>query len=265
MTHVCVASTIAAYKGQDRGMGDQTQSWLKHIDRWRADTDVTVFAALQTGQGHDNLFAPLRRKLHLLDATTWTFAIDDGTTSITTESRLIGICTGRNLCHEFVLRNRDITHLLLLDSDVEPDSTALAKLLQVEHPVVGGRVPTYDAVCRGPRLLVRRGRTNWNIYYQRVSDKTLAYTYTQPPFPEDAEVREHWNTAGFLLLRRDVVLDVRWGWNLDDGCTDDPWFARRVEEAGYGKTWVRHDVIGLHQPDSIIRVEHRGHDLSIVR
>lgn len=260
---IVVASTLAAYKCD----GDGDRAWLTHAAAWnaRAGLDVEWFCAIQAGHGHDEALADIRRELtEQIGATVWTFSIDDGAEEITSGQRLNGICTGRNLIHEFVMRAPHRSHLLLLDTDVEPPADAIERLLEVDHPIVGGHVPTYclngprlSCVPLGPHRFLRIARDGIG------SEHSVAYE--EAPFPEDADVREHWNTAGFLLLQRRAVKSIRWGWSIDDGATDDPWTQGLAEQVGLGQTWVRHDVVGKHHPESIWPVEKRGHDLSILR
>lgn len=228
---IVVASTLAAYKCVD----GQDDAWLTHAEAWQARGDVEWFVALQVGHGHDHKFEPLRRRLAELDATVWTFSVDDGFDQVTSAQRLQGICMGRNMAHEFVNRDRRRSHLLFLDSDTEVPADAIDRLLEVDHPVVGGHVPTY--CLDGPAVQDCGGM----------------------------DVREHMNTAGFLMLTREAVRRIRWGWSEDDGLTDDPWTQDLAERVGLGKTWVRHDVVARHQPESISPIERRGGDLSIVR
>jgi hypothetical protein len=185
----------------------------------------------------------LLRHVNRLDGT-WSYFGIDTHADITSRSRLFRICTGRNLVVETALRDPDCTHVLFLDSDLRVPGDCLDRLLEVDRSVVGGNVPAY--CLDGPPVF-----------------QTLRGDLERPLFPEGADVREHWNTAGFLLVRREVLDRVRWGhcWFTGaSGLTDDPWFAERVEAEGFGKTWVRHDVTGEHLVD-LVPLESRGLDL----
>jgi hypothetical protein len=231
---ITVATTVAAYKCD----GINELCWLEHAEAWMARGDVEIFCAVQTGQGHDHRFEKLNERLKALGATIWTFSCDDGSESITSGNRLQGICMGRNMAHEFLFRDSGRTHLLLLDSDVIPPPESIDRLLEVDHPIVGGHIPTY--CLDGPKVK---------------SDK----------IPAGADVREHWNTAGFLCLTREAAGRIRWGWNVDEGLTDDPWTQDLAVRVGLGECWVRHDLVGRHYSEAIGAVEFRGADLSIVR
>jgi len=223
---IVVASTVAAYKCN----GAEELSWLANAEAMMADyPELHFFCAIQVGQGRDNAFGPLRRRLSELPSTVWTFAIDDGAREISSSNRLLYIATGRNLAIEFGMRTR-ATHILFLDTDLTPPGDCLSKLLAVDHPIVGGTVPHYG--LRGQAV--------------------EGY-----PFP----VEEHWNTAGFLLIRREVFRRVRWRTDPDAGMSDDPCYAADAEQLGFGKTRVRKDVIGLHPP--LMPLEKRGQNLHI--
>jgi hypothetical protein len=276
---VLVAATLAAYKCGPHRDPMESNAWLCTIEAWRAQGyDLQVLAVLQVGQGHDDWFEPLRNQLAHLGAEVWTFSVDDGAEAIGSHSRIPSICMGRNLAHEYVATHSDITHLLLLDSDVEPPEDGLTKLLEVDHPIVGGCVPTYG--LDGPQLFCGTRRfpealgnsyaadlPRWGIFREEPGQPrpVLVGDVPRQPFPSDALVREHWNTAGCLLMRRGAALGLRWGWDPDRGMTDDPWFQDRAVALGFGQTWVRHDSLWHHHPPVIVPVERRGHDLSIFR
>lgn len=272
---ILVASTVAAYKAD----GTSELAWLTHGPLWAQRDDVEFFCAVQTGQGHDEKFGDLEDALEDVGATVWRFSIDDGAQEITTGNRLHGICTGRNMAHEFVGRDPEITHLLFLDSDVFPPKDAIDRLTEVDHPIVGGHVPTYGFLD-GAKVEVEPDpaggyEVGWKYEppekpviegFVPVWDETEAHWHTdERPFPEGADVRVHWNTAGVLMLQREAVKRIRWGWSPDENMTDDPWTQNLAMRVGLGQTWVRHDVICRHYPERIGPLESRGHDLSIRR
>lgn len=231
---VVVATTVAAYKAN---AGEEAH-WLDNaagmIDDARGhEFALSFFVAIEAP--NDDLIG-FERLTALLDqwpfrSTRWRFSIDTNETMLTTSNRLVRICTGRNLAHEFAVR-AGASHILFVDSDIRPPGHIVSKLLEVDWPIVGAEVPTY--CLSGPKL-------------------------GQYPFP----VQEHWNTAGALLITRDVFRRVRWRWDPDAGMTDDPCFAADVEDAGFGKTRVRKDVICQHFPQAIGPLEGRGQDLRI--
>lgn len=262
---VVVATTMAAYKAAADRPREESEAWLTHAERWAAGgIPVRFFAALQVGQGHDEAFTPLQRRLEDLDGDWWSYSFDDGSDSITTSGRLHAICMGRNMAHEYVNRNQRFTHLLLLDSDVESAPDALERLLEVRWPVVAGHIPTY--CLDGPRLTYEA--IDGGPFHKLLGSAELGPWNTPTKikrFPDDADVREHWSSAGCWMLTREAVNAIRWGWSLDLGATDDPWTAALAAKVGLGPMWTRHDVVCIHHPQTIAPVEMRGHDLSVVR
>lgn len=258
---VLVACTLAAYKALPDRPVMESQAWLAHADDWvRAGAEI--LAVLQTGQGHDDAFGPLRDRLSDLGASVWMFSVDDGSDEVTTGNRLAGITTGRNLAHEFVCRDSRFTHLLHLDSDVEPPADAITKLTEVRWPMVAGHIPTY--CLDGPKLTYELAAPGFWVLRGTAHDLGRLAT-AKKRFPDDADIREHWSSAGCWMLERRVVNRIRWGWSLDDGETDDPWTADLGNRLGFGPMWTRHDCVCVHHPQSIGPLEGRGHNLQIVR
>lgn len=227
---ILVASTVAAYKCKD---GDET-GWIQSAEKMAAATEqpIEFFCAVQIGQGHDENLEVLRLRMAEIGGTIWEFSIHDGEPEVTARKRIRDICAGRNLCIEYAIL-RDASHILFLDSDLYVPNDSITKLLEIDHPVVGGDVPSY--CLHGP--LIEEG------------------------VPEDAQVQEHWNTAGFLLVPQEVFRVVRWRHDYDAGISDDPAFAQEVAAHGFGNEWVRHDLVGNH--DSLVPVDRRGYDLTI--
>lgn len=242
MSDIVVGATVAPFKATSR----EVTQWLASAKELTEDarsagfTNVHYFVAIEhDGRGLAPFTELLTRltavnKIPGASAAYWTFSICDHNDTVTTANRLIRICTGRNLIHEFALRSPDTSHVLFLDSDLIVPGDSISKLLEVNHPIVGGDVPSY---CLG-------------------GPKSKKHN-----FP----VQQHWNTAGFLLVERDVIRQVRW--RADDhiggsGCTDDPCFAYDVEKICGHQTLVRKDVIGVHRP--LVPLEKRGHDLNLV-
>lgn len=200
--------------------------------------NVYFFAALETDKRGIAPFAGVCQRLEEIGKSHkrihtdfWTFQLNDRSTKINPLNRLIRICTGRNLIQEYALRNKKVSHILFLDSDLKVPNDCIPKLLEVKHPIVGGDVPAY---CLGGKTL---------------------YEYDFP-------VQEHMNTAGFLLVERDVARRIKWRHDAhDSGNTDDPCYNQDAKDAGFGCTRVRKDVIGVHLP--LKPLGSRGHDLEI--
>lgn len=240
---IVVASTTAAWKCNER----DELAWLLVAEKMRESSPVPVvfFCTVQMDPDPEADFpsGTLRPRLDEVGGDYWDFSLHAGW-SRTTRQRLIGITTGRNLIREYALRDTDATHVLFLDSDVEPDLECISKLLELDHPVVGGDIPAY--CLKGPEVM-----DGDDVQRNALGQIVLRRGVPRFPFP----VQEHWNTAGFLLVRRDVLAEVAWRWNPDAGYSDDPCFAADVERAGFGKTWVRKDCVGKHAP--LVAVERR--------
>jgi hypothetical protein len=280
-----VASTVAPYKFQKPR--EETESWLAHAEAWReaghhfflaAETNCHMVAGRFEQVSREwSVYDPLRARLRGLDATVWYFAVETDDRELTSGGRIVRICTGRNLAHEVFNRSPGRWEgILFLDTDVEPPADAPERLLEVDRQLVGFNVPTY---CQdGPPVRqVDIDGGAWNTWLDdgleskvrlasgREIDVTAARLtqHSVRPFPAGADVREHWNTAGALLVRPEAARRLRWRYDLSIGSTDDPCFQADAEELGYGMTWVRHDVVGQHHPGMVFPLEARGHDLRI--
>jgi LDH2 family malate/lactate/ureidoglycolate dehydrogenase len=65
-----------------------------------------------------------------------------------------------------------------------------------------------------------------------------------------------------------VIRQVGWSIDPDGGMTDDPHYAHVAERLGFGKTWVDHQLIGVHRPHKpgfLYPVGRRGHNLKVYR
>jgi hypothetical protein len=296
---VLIASTTVPYKVDD-GLD---RCWLTHAAAWRAQGH-DVFCALQDMAGLSHRFAPLEARLSELGAWVWRFAIaEPGLLEIDSNNRLIGICTGRNLAHEFAAnRRRDYEAILFLDTDVTPPVDLVDRLLEIPRPLVGSNIGIYclgistcrrcdngvywdDQACQTcgmppPHIdppYVPFGPGGHHLigcpYPQPDYTRPLNETYGEPEHQActcgPVDVREHWTSAGALLVRRGAYRRLRWRWDRGlpsdaktaqpGGNTDDPCFQQDAVDLGFGQTWTRHDVTCDHLP--IGPVETRGHDM----
>lgn len=243
MSEIVVGSTMAPFKATD----DEDRQWLTNAEEMVFDahsagfTKIFFLAAAEMDARGMDVYRKLDRRLREIntkfgddvEADMWRFAIDDHADSIDSLNRLIRICTGRNLIQEFALRRRKVSHILFLDSDLVVPPDSISKLVEMDHPIVGGDVPSY---CMN-------------------GEPQSQFSYP---------VHAHWNTAGFLMVQREVARRVAWRTDVyDSGNTDDPAYAAAVEELGFGKTYVRKDLIGAHKP--LVGLLRRGHDLKVYR
>lgn len=238
---IVLASIIAPHK-LDEGYA---LKWLEHFQTMREnyDGDVNVFLAAEIDARGLSVYEPIMDRLNEVGATIWTYSIDKAPSSsddyeITSNDRFIRIATGRNLGIEYAL-NTMASHILFVDTDTEVPGECLEPLTQLGRGLVFGHVPTYN--LDGPMAEELPGDCRW-----------------------------HWSSAGFCLVSREVFRHVRWAWDPDAEKTDDPTFARDVENMGnaLGKDWrpvTRHDVIGRHWPESIYRLEDRPVDRKLYR
>lgn len=182
-----------------------------------------------------------------LDVDEW----DSGT-------RLTGICIGRNLIIDRAIRT-GADWIYFADSDIEAPDDILVRLVELDWPVVGAHVPTYG--LDGPSAQDwsnehRPDRLGVSFGYLGIDPVSMA--------GDGHDVRVHWNTAGSLLVHRDVFRRVPWRHDPDAGNTDDPATQAEMERLGW-PTLVRHDVVCHHHPESIGALERRGLDLAVYR
>lgn len=247
MSAIVIGTTVPPFKSTS----DEAVKWLETAEIFARKAKerfdgVYFFAALEV-DGRD--LEPHKDIIDRLDeiqasgaASTewWKFLLDCRDESIDGLNRLHRICTGRNLICEYAMRDADVSHVMFLDSDLKVPEDAVPRLMEVfdYKPsvfVAGGDVPSY--CLAGPIDI-------------------------EAPFP----VQMHWNTAGFLLVRREVLNRIRWRsshYPGGHGLSDDPCFAQDVRDFGFGETHVRKDVIALHTP--LVPLERRGHDLKVYR
>jgi hypothetical protein len=226
---IIVGTTLAAFVMDKQ---ETWSSWLNNSEQIiNSHPEVLYFAAIEVDKRGIAPFEPLIKRLAELNGDYYTYSLDDRREQVTGDNRISHITTGRNIVHDYATGRR-ASHILFLDADTTPDPNTLPKLLEMEHPLVGGEVGTY--CLSGPRV-----------------DKY--------PYP----VEEHMNTAGYLLVADTVFRRIRW--RSDWGMTDDPCFNRDAIDFLGIPTYVRKDCIGTHYPPSIGPIETRGHDMTVYR
>lgn len=240
---VLIASTVAPWKCD----GAQEVAWLRtaeFIADEAADAghEVEWFCAVERDGRGDAPFGTLMARIANLGGTVWRFSVDDNSDEIDAQNRLIRICTGRNLAIEFAQRSRDFSHILFLDSDIYPPPEIVPALLALRRPLAGLKVDAYS-----------------------LDGKPVEATCLLEAGLEGADVREHWNTAGCLMVERLAFSKLRWRTEIDAGLTDDPCFQGDAVRYGFGQTWVRHDIVAQHHPGSMVPVENRPGDRVVYR
>lgn len=251
---VLIGSTVPPYK---EDIIKWCTSWLE-TDLRGGDHEVDYICALELdGRGH-TIHMELLSRLAELGGVRHEFRFDDGADYLTNEDRLDRICLGRNIVMQHGQR-RGYDAILFLDSDVWVPPDTLTRMLQVEWPIVGGLVPTYcltgNVVQTYGQLYLEAG---WAL------DRMNAEGRPRHEVIPSTEAMVHWNTAGFLLMRRPLFRHIRWLWDVDEGLTDDPATQFACVDRGY-PTLVLHDLVGEHRPPAIGPLASRGHDLRIHR
>lgn len=239
---IVVGTTLAPYVMKDPL---SATSWLRtaaemaRITQKRTGHEVQFFAAIETDARGIAPFRDLFLALSEVDGRYWTFSIDDGSSHVSSDNRLMRICTGRNLIQRYALNN-GASHALFLDADVSVPADSLARLLEVGYPFLGGHVPTYglDGHKIGDLKFAGDEEVSWKV-------------------PEGHDIRMHWNTAGFLLVNDKIMSRVQWRYDLAAQMTDDPCYAADVQSWFGLPPLVDHSVVGSHYPDSIYPVETR--------
>lgn len=227
---IIIGCTLAAFVMDQK---ETWSSWLKNADQLKQSYSegIKYFASIEVDARGLKPFEPLLEKLSEVEGDYFSFSLDDRREEVTGSNRLRHICVGRNIIHDYAVEQR-ATHILFLDADTAPDPETLPKLLEMNHPLVGGEVSTY--CLNGPPV---------NKY----------------PFP----VQEHMNTAGYLLVEEKVFNRLRWRWDWTG--SDDPCFHRDAIDLLGIPTYVRKDVYGKHYPECIGPIETRGHDMRVFR
>lgn len=272
-----IATTTTAYKCNGR----EELAWLMNAEEMQDEVveNLRWFVALEQDARGDEPFLALLEEMdeQLPNYTVWRYRYDDGSDEYTTQNRLARICAGRNMAQEWAVRDLNMDHLLFLDSDITPEGDCLPKLRELRQPVVGGHVPVYGMhgvaikpytrpadngvqppydehpeqhvlarIIEDPKVFPSY---EWETHKAQ-EDFVFAHPFIEKPegWPDDADVQEHWNTAGFLLLGRKVFSRIAWNYDPDAGNSDDPAFQRNCAEMFGHQTWVRHDVTGHHVP-----------------
>lgn len=226
---VVVGTTVPAYVMRDP---DLWGSWLRNAEAMvEAHPDTRFFVAIETDARGIEPFTPLLDRLHGLGGEHWTFSLDDGAEVITTGNRLRRITTGQNLVTDYA-QSCHASHLLFMAADCCPPGDAIPLLAELNHPLVGGHVPTY--CLDGPivsRFIPEYGKL----------------------------IRQHMATAAFVLLHSSVFTKIRWRWE-SSGMSDDPCLHHDAFHLLGIPTFVHHGVVGQHYPEQIPPIEHRHTD-----
>lgn len=252
---VVIGTTMAAFVTDQQ---DTSLAWLYNAEAIRDSTDdlVLFFAALELDARGLTPFAPVLARMNEVagqprDAAYWTFGFDDHADEITTANRLRRIVIGQNIVTEYAM-TVGASHLLFCAADCAPPPDVLPKLLEMDHPLVAPECSTY--CLSGPTPMVPDVPHASLLPLDRP-------TKPRYPFP----VQEHMASAACILLSREVFRQLRWRVDVDKGMTDDPALHHDALHLLGIPTYVRKDMQARHYPESIPRIEDRGHDMTVRR
>lgn len=207
-------------------------AWLANAEAIKASVDenVVYFAVLEVDARGLEPFAPLLDRLAQVGGLSWTFSLDDHVHVIGTGTRLRRICMGHNLVGTYAIEEVGASHVLFLASDTQAPDDVLPRLLELDVAAAACHIPTY--CLDGPR---------------------------SARFPQ-WDVREHMESCACMLLRRDVVRQIKWRFDPDAGTTDDPSMHHDLVHYLGEQVYSRHDVQATHWPEAIPAIEHRHTD-----
>lgn len=222
-------------------MGDRHawSSWLRNHERQIAMAEaagyrVQHFAAIQIDGRGVAPFVELLDELDAIGGQYWTYSLDDGRTSVTMTNRWRHITFGQNLVVDYCQARSDVSHLLFLAADCAVPSDIVPRMLEMEHPLVAPFISTY--ALRGPTV---------DRYPYHVEDAMAS--------------------AAAIFIERSVFRRIRWRWDADAGMSDDPCYHHDALTLLGVPTYVRHDVLAKHFPESVGDYESRGYDTAVVR
>lgn len=235
---IVVGTTVHAFVMDNP---DHWGSWMRnaeqvkeHYARFGDWANVKYFAAIQVDARGIEPFAPFLERLGQIDGMFWTYSLDDGRTEVTTRNRLRHIVVGQNLCNDFSMSIPQCSHMLFMAADCMPPDDVIPKMLEMDHPLCAPYIRTYG--LRGPRV------------------------EKYPYHVEDAMA-----SAAAIFMNRHVFSSIRWRWDHDKNMSDDPAFHHDARHYLGIPTYVRHDCLAKHFPESIGAIETRGHDMRVFR
>lgn len=223
---IVVGTSVPSWKAKEV----EDCPWLSHLDTLREDAqaaghELRVLLVAEDYGGDESCRAALERiieRVRFEDGEIIRFSLRMPTDAdrVTWESREPHVDCARNLISWYA-HDVGADWLLCLDSDIEPPPHLLRDLLALDHPLCGANVPEY--CLDGPRV---------------------------DPWPdhldESWDVRVHWNTAGCLLIERNIFRALLWKRDRKRGLSDDPAYADEARSLFGIECWVRHDIEAHH-------------------
>lgn len=218
-------------------------AWLEHVQEIKKRfPHAKFFAALELDHRPvEESYLGFLHELESIDATYWTYHLNDNEEEVTYSNRWIRIEMGRNLIREFAQRQRAVVEpnwgqqadqtnyinydaILYVDSDMILTAEMIEKMMEIDKPIVSIDTPAYGLSGR---------------------------VVNQNP-----RIEEHWNTAGMLWVNSPYFYELPWYHNNFLNLSDDPTFQFLAEKLFGSQTWVRKDLKAIHK-GQMVPVEKR--------
>lgn len=235
---IVVGTTVHAFVMDNP---DHWGSWMRNAEQVKENylrvdqsAEVKYFAAIQVDARGLQPFGPFLERLAAIGGDYWTYSLDDGRTTVTTQNRVRHIVVGQNICNDYSMSIPSCSHMLFMAADCMPPDDVIPKMLEMNHPLCAPYIRTYG--LRGPRV-------------------------EKYPF----HVEDAMASAAAIFMDRVVFSSIRWRWDMDRKMSDDPCFHHDAKAYLGVPTYVRHDCLARHFPESVGAIETRGHDMKVHR
>ena len=234
---IVIGTTIATFAMSKQ---DTWKAWLYNAEEQKAKAkalgiDVKHFASIQVDARGLEPFQPFIDALTELGGEYWVYSLDDGRSHITMTNRWRHITFGQNLVFDYCQAIPDCTHLLFMAADASAPPNIIAKMLEMNHPLVAPYMSTYQ--LRGTPVVT--------------NDRTHQF------YPPEWGVEVAMASAACIFIGREVFRAIRWRWDNDLQMSDDPCLHHDAETLLGIKTYVRHDVTADHYPMAVGAYETR--------
>lgn len=230
-------------------------AWLQAIEDGAAQgVQTSVYAALETDSRGIEPYAQ-SGFLDRLEAAggRWDAFRGDTVTAVTTSNRVARIVKGLNLVRRAALDwPENFSHVWYMHADTYAPRVSLARLLDLNWPIVGAHVPAY--ALDGPRV-TRDNQLRWhNVPGGPYGSGSIL----------SADVRVHMSPGASLLVHRSLSRLIHWREDPVAGLTDDPAYWHDARTLYSCETLVRHDVVCEHYPQYLTPMENRFSEASRV-
>lgn len=223
-------------------------SWLRNAEQMRISTDdeIQFFASVEVdgrGIGH---FMPFLDRLAQLEGDYWTWSLDDGETSVRQDNRDRRIVMGQNVAREYAVK-QGASYLLFLGADTCVPANSINAMAALDNPIVAGNIPSYglDGIPLSAWL------HSCSNPLPRLAELVAAYGPNLTV--------QHFSSS-FMLLQRAWFAHRPFHFDPDNDCTDDPTLFHDALKTGCPVITLR-NLVGVHFPEILLGVEHRGMDM----